>query len=126
MTILTARLGKVPCASAVVLAANVCAASAVRAMSLMVRIAVSCLVQAPWSLHACTNVNGGGRAMPAASVVAALRCRRVLTRFAPGCYRKGPHRGSALQSQDNTIDWVTRARELVPVIAAGADRAERD
>src|SRR5688500_4954603 len=76
-------------------------------------------------MHA-RNVNGGGRAMPAASVVAALRSRRALTRFAQGCYGKGPHRGSALQSQDNTIDWVTRARELVPVIAAGADRAERD
>ena len=28
--------------------------------------------------------------------------------------------------QDNAIDWVARARELVPVIEAGADRTERE
>ncbi len=35
-------------------------------------------------------------------------------------------RGSALQSKDGTIDWVARAHGLAPVIAAGADRTERE
>ena len=33
---------------------------------------------------------------------------------------------ATLQSKDSTIDWVARARELAPVIAAGADRIERE
>jgi alkylation response protein AidB-like acyl-CoA dehydrogenase len=35
-------------------------------------------------------------------------------------------RGGALQSKDGTIDWVGRARGLAPIVAAGADRTERE
>jgi alkylation response protein AidB-like acyl-CoA dehydrogenase len=34
--------------------------------------------------------------------------------------------GGTLQSKDGTIDWVARAHGLAPVIAAGADRTERE
>lgn len=43
-----------------------------------------------------------------------------------GCYRPSIHRGTALQSEDCTIDWVARAHELAPVVAAAAQRTERD
>lgn len=35
-------------------------------------------------------------------------------------------RGRALQNKDGAIDWVGRARSLAPVIAANADRTERE
>ena len=35
-------------------------------------------------------------------------------------------RGPALQSRDESIDWVERARGLASVVAAGAERTERD
>ena len=35
-------------------------------------------------------------------------------------------RENTLQRPDNAIDWVARARDLIPVIAAAADRTERD
>lgn len=43
-----------------------------------------------------------------------------------GCYRPSIHRGTALQSEDCTIDWVARAHELAPVVAAAAQCTERD